>query len=173
MLVKRNARHLVGKLSRVVQMVSTAKTGYFYTTERLHVGPRLMEVRYDPVLKNRGLRATMVAVHVDKWPKITSYFSPNQSNPLYAFPSLGVPKISISSPFTLHPADFTGRTIILPLVPPGPLHPTISGQDDLRKCAGTHLLYLMQITIERSSVWPGYQVPNPKSLVLRCVRKLA
>lgn len=29
-------------------MVSSAKTGFFYTTQRLRVGPRLSAVKYDP-----------------------------------------------------------------------------------------------------------------------------
>ena len=32
----------------IVRMVSTAQTGYFYTTQRLRQGPRLSAVKYDP-----------------------------------------------------------------------------------------------------------------------------
>lgn len=32
----------------IVRLVSTAQTGYFYTTQRLRVGPRLAAVKYDP-----------------------------------------------------------------------------------------------------------------------------
>ncbi len=32
----------------IVRMVSTAQTGYFYTTQRLRLGPRLAAVKYDP-----------------------------------------------------------------------------------------------------------------------------
>ena len=30
-------------------MVSTAQTGFFYTTNRVRLGPRLAAVKYDPV----------------------------------------------------------------------------------------------------------------------------
>ncbi|EMD40184.1 hypothetical protein CERSUDRAFT_81472 [Gelatoporia subvermispora B] len=39
----------------IVRMVSTAKTGFFYTTERLRVGPKLAAVKYDPKVKARVL----------------------------------------------------------------------------------------------------------------------
>lgn len=29
-------------------MISTAQTGYFYTAQRLRLGPRLAAVKYDP-----------------------------------------------------------------------------------------------------------------------------
>lgn len=32
----------------IVRMISTAQTGYFYTTQRLRQGPRLSAVKYDP-----------------------------------------------------------------------------------------------------------------------------
>ena len=32
----------------IVRMISTAQTGYFYTTQRLRLGPRLAAVKYDP-----------------------------------------------------------------------------------------------------------------------------
>lgn len=32
----------------IVRMVSTAQTGYFYTTQRLRIGPTLSAVKYDP-----------------------------------------------------------------------------------------------------------------------------
>ena len=33
----------------IVRMISTAQTGYFYTTKRLRLGPTLAAVKYDPV----------------------------------------------------------------------------------------------------------------------------
>ncbi|KZT67301.1 hypothetical protein DAEQUDRAFT_767357 [Daedalea quercina L-15889] len=39
----------------IVRMVSTAKTGYFYTAQRLRIGPRLSAVKYDPKVKARVL----------------------------------------------------------------------------------------------------------------------
>ncbi|OCH87962.1 hypothetical protein OBBRIDRAFT_758975 [Obba rivulosa] len=39
----------------IVRMISTAKTGFFYTTERLRVGPKLAAVKYDPRVKSRVL----------------------------------------------------------------------------------------------------------------------
>jgi len=32
----------------IVRMISTAQTGYFYTTQRLRQGPSLSAVKYDP-----------------------------------------------------------------------------------------------------------------------------
>ena len=32
----------------IVRLISTAQTGYFYTTQRLRTGPRLAAVKYDP-----------------------------------------------------------------------------------------------------------------------------
>ncbi|KAL6308245.1 hypothetical protein BKA93DRAFT_725588 [Sparassis latifolia] len=32
----------------IVRMISTAKTGYFYSTQRLRIGPKLAAVKYDP-----------------------------------------------------------------------------------------------------------------------------
>jgi len=32
----------------VVRLISTAQTGYFYTTQRLRQGPKLSAVKYDP-----------------------------------------------------------------------------------------------------------------------------
>jgi len=32
----------------IVRLISTAQTGYFYTTERLRQGPKLSAVKYDP-----------------------------------------------------------------------------------------------------------------------------
>ena len=31
-----------------MRMISTAQTGYFYTTQRLRIGPTLAAVKYDP-----------------------------------------------------------------------------------------------------------------------------
>ncbi|PIL36406.1 RNA-dependent RNA polymerase [Ganoderma sinense ZZ0214-1] len=45
MAAKSKARTLI------VRMVSTAQTGYFYTTQRLRLGPRLAAVKYDPRAK--------------------------------------------------------------------------------------------------------------------------
>ncbi|KAH9936508.1 uncharacterized protein B0H18DRAFT_974125 [Fomitopsis serialis] len=42
----------------IVRMVSSAKTGYFYTTQRLRVGPKLSAVKYDP----KGARMLCYAV---------------------------------------------------------------------------------------------------------------
>ncbi|KAF7791512.1 hypothetical protein EIP86_002528 [Pleurotus ostreatoroseus] len=39
----------------IVRMISTAQTGYFYTTQRLRVGPTLAAVKYDPKVKQRVL----------------------------------------------------------------------------------------------------------------------
>lgn len=33
----------------IVRLVSTAQTGFFYTTQRLRIGPTLAAVKYDPV----------------------------------------------------------------------------------------------------------------------------
>lgn len=32
----------------IVRVISTAQTGYFYTTQRLRQGPKLSAVKYDP-----------------------------------------------------------------------------------------------------------------------------
>ena len=45
--------HFVFYLTRVfrtmiIRMISTAQTGFFYTTQRLRQGPRLSAVKYDP-----------------------------------------------------------------------------------------------------------------------------
>ena len=32
----------------IVRLISTAQTGYFYTTQRLRQGPKLSAVKYDP-----------------------------------------------------------------------------------------------------------------------------
>lgn len=32
----------------IIRMISTAQTGYFYTTQRLRQGPSLSAVKYDP-----------------------------------------------------------------------------------------------------------------------------
>lgn len=32
----------------VVRLISTAQTGFFYTTQRLRQGPKLSAVKYDP-----------------------------------------------------------------------------------------------------------------------------
>lgn len=39
----------------IVRMISTAKTGFFYTTQRLRLGPRVAAVKYDPKVKARVL----------------------------------------------------------------------------------------------------------------------
>ncbi|TFK48092.1 hypothetical protein OE88DRAFT_1665185 [Heliocybe sulcata] len=39
----------------IVRLVSTAQTGYFYTTKRLRQGPRLAAIKYDPKVKQRVL----------------------------------------------------------------------------------------------------------------------
>ena len=32
----------------IVRLISTAQTGFFYTTQRLRTGPKLAAVKYDP-----------------------------------------------------------------------------------------------------------------------------
>ncbi|EIW62243.1 mitochondrial 54S ribosomal protein YmL39 [Trametes versicolor FP-101664 SS1] len=49
MAVKAKARTII------VRLISTAQTGYFYTAQRLRIGPRLAAVKYDPRVKNRVL----------------------------------------------------------------------------------------------------------------------
>ncbi|KAH8111171.1 hypothetical protein DFH11DRAFT_646399 [Phellopilus nigrolimitatus] len=39
----------------IVRLVSTAQTGFFYTTQRLRNGGRLSAVKYDPRVKSRVL----------------------------------------------------------------------------------------------------------------------
>ncbi|KAI0771678.1 hypothetical protein BD413DRAFT_613174 [Trametes elegans] len=39
----------------IVRMISTAQTGYFYTAQRVRLGPRLAAVKYDPRVKSRVL----------------------------------------------------------------------------------------------------------------------
>ncbi|KZT24314.1 hypothetical protein NEOLEDRAFT_1179310 [Neolentinus lepideus HHB14362 ss-1] len=39
----------------IVRLVSTAQTGFFYTTQRLRQGPKLSAVKYDPKVKQRVL----------------------------------------------------------------------------------------------------------------------
>ncbi|KAI6168456.1 hypothetical protein EDD17DRAFT_1465903, partial [Pisolithus thermaeus] len=39
----------------IVRLISTAQTGYFYTTQRVRTGPRLSAVKYDPIAKARVL----------------------------------------------------------------------------------------------------------------------
>ncbi|KAI0271657.1 hypothetical protein BC834DRAFT_860643 [Gloeopeniophorella convolvens] len=39
----------------IVRLISTAQTGFFYTTQRLRTGPRLAAVKYDPRVKRRVL----------------------------------------------------------------------------------------------------------------------
>ncbi|KNZ73702.1 60S ribosomal protein L39, mitochondrial, partial [Termitomyces sp. J132] len=39
----------------IVRMISTAQTGFFYTTQRLRQGPKLSAVKYDPKVKARVL----------------------------------------------------------------------------------------------------------------------
>ncbi|THH29969.1 hypothetical protein EUX98_g4209 [Antrodiella citrinella] len=39
----------------IVRMISTAQTGYFYTTQRLRQGASLAAVKYDPKAKSRVL----------------------------------------------------------------------------------------------------------------------
>ncbi|KAG6336377.1 hypothetical protein ID866_2697 [Astraeus odoratus] len=39
----------------IVRLISTAQTGYFYTTQRVRTGPRLSAVKYDPIAKSRVL----------------------------------------------------------------------------------------------------------------------
>ncbi|KAI0047673.1 hypothetical protein FA95DRAFT_1605904 [Auriscalpium vulgare] len=49
MAAKAKARTLI------VRMISTAQTGFFYTTQRLRQGPRMSAVKYDPQVKRRVL----------------------------------------------------------------------------------------------------------------------
>ncbi|KZT40388.1 hypothetical protein SISSUDRAFT_1044287 [Sistotremastrum suecicum HHB10207 ss-3] len=49
MAAKSKARTLI------VRVLSTARTGYFYTTQRLRLGPKLAMMKYDPVVKQRVL----------------------------------------------------------------------------------------------------------------------
>ncbi|KAF9035543.1 hypothetical protein BJ165DRAFT_1355590, partial [Panaeolus papilionaceus] len=39
----------------IVRLISTAQTGFFYTTQRLRTGPKLSAVKYDPKVKQRVL----------------------------------------------------------------------------------------------------------------------
>ncbi|KIM84255.1 hypothetical protein PILCRDRAFT_6522 [Piloderma croceum F 1598] len=39
----------------IVRLISTAQTGYFYTTKRTRLGPRLSAIKYDPTVKQRVL----------------------------------------------------------------------------------------------------------------------
>ncbi|KAI0307466.1 hypothetical protein B0F90DRAFT_1673915 [Multifurca ochricompacta] len=39
----------------IVRLISTAQTGFFYTTQRLRTGPKLAAVKYDPRVKQRVL----------------------------------------------------------------------------------------------------------------------
>ncbi|KAG7440533.1 uncharacterized protein BT62DRAFT_1012612 [Guyanagaster necrorhizus] len=41
--------------SLIVRLISTAQTGFFYTTKRLRQGPLLSAVKYDPMVKRRVL----------------------------------------------------------------------------------------------------------------------
>ncbi|RDB27134.1 54S ribosomal protein L39, mitochondrial [Hypsizygus marmoreus] len=36
----------------IVRLISTAQTGFFYTTQRLRQGPKLSAVKYDPKVFN-------------------------------------------------------------------------------------------------------------------------
>lgn len=40
----------------LVKLVSTALTGYFYTTSRIRTAPKLMMIKYDPVSEYRNTR---------------------------------------------------------------------------------------------------------------------
>ena len=42
----------------IVRLISTAQTGFFYTTQRLRTGPKLAAVKYDP----RGMCASWLSV---------------------------------------------------------------------------------------------------------------
>ncbi|EIN04599.1 hypothetical protein PUNSTDRAFT_55343 [Punctularia strigosozonata HHB-11173 SS5] len=39
----------------IVRLISTAQTGFFYTTQRPRVGPKLSAIKYDPKVKQRVL----------------------------------------------------------------------------------------------------------------------
>ncbi|KAH9005886.1 hypothetical protein EDB86DRAFT_2876920 [Lactarius hatsudake] len=39
----------------IVRLLSTAQTGFFYTTQRVRTGPKLAAVKYDPRVKRRVL----------------------------------------------------------------------------------------------------------------------
>ncbi|KXN85186.1 54S ribosomal protein L39, mitochondrial [Leucoagaricus sp. SymC.cos] len=39
----------------IVRLISTAQTGFFYTTKRTRQGPKLSAVKYDPVVGQRVL----------------------------------------------------------------------------------------------------------------------
>ncbi|KAF9030989.1 hypothetical protein BDZ89DRAFT_1132114 [Hymenopellis radicata] len=41
--------------SIIIRMISTAQTGFFYTTKRLRAGATLAAVKYDPKVKRRVL----------------------------------------------------------------------------------------------------------------------
>lgn len=43
----------------IVRLISTAQTGFFYTTQRLRQGPRLSTVKYDP----KGMYADVLHRH--------------------------------------------------------------------------------------------------------------
>ncbi|KAF8837201.1 hypothetical protein PAXRUDRAFT_832523 [Paxillus rubicundulus Ve08.2h10] len=39
----------------IVRLISSAQTGFFYTTQRVRQGPKLSAVKYDPVVKAKVL----------------------------------------------------------------------------------------------------------------------
>ncbi|KAF9497994.1 hypothetical protein BDN71DRAFT_1444071 [Pleurotus eryngii] len=41
--------------TQIIRLISTAQTGFFYTTQRLRTGPKLSAVKYDPRVKQRVL----------------------------------------------------------------------------------------------------------------------
>jgi ribosomal protein L33 len=41
-------RTLRARRTLIVRLLSTAQTGFFYTTKRTRLGPRLSAVKYDP-----------------------------------------------------------------------------------------------------------------------------
>ncbi|KAJ7583047.1 hypothetical protein C8J56DRAFT_792286, partial [Mycena floridula] len=39
----------------IVRLISTARSGFFYSMERVRLGPRLNMIKYDPRVKQRVL----------------------------------------------------------------------------------------------------------------------
>ena len=74
----------------IIRLISTAQTGYFYTTQRVRTGPKLSAVKYDPI----GL-ATRCPLQYHR----THLFSPRQQNPEYFSWRVGRQENDI---FTLH-----------------------------------------------------------------------
>ena len=55
---KHDDERLKTNSTMIVRLISTAQTGFFYTTQRLRTGPKLAAVKYDP----RGMCARVFFV---------------------------------------------------------------------------------------------------------------